>query len=291
MAALSEALLGRGYAQGVCAAAPLLARIGRECRADACTTYFVAPGVLRVDGRDDPAADAALIVQIVGNIDGNRGATAAGYFRDGLRRAAICMYIGHWRYGLGPDFDPALAVEGWDSSGLPLAPRRLPRVAAMEARGRGEAIESTLDRWLSDGRIRITRTNAGRIVFGRRNLARHNPTARLVHWIAQRSEGGLVSERLEGGSAGSEAGVPRHRLWFLLSCRSVHAFAYIRESLSASELALVGMPGTLASKQWEVLPWILDAIRARSDWNEIVGAVNGCAYHRGLVVDACDVRI
>lgn len=278
--ALGEALHSRGYVEGDAAAAALLARVGRSCGRDPATRYFSHADGLAVAPLAGPPSTRGVVVRVVANVDGRSGDAAAAAFVDGLCNAALSMYVGHWRYGLGADFDRAIPLEVRDRE-LPPEPRRLAGVAKAESRRRDEPFETVLDRWRDEGRIVIP-SSAARVALGGENLARENPAARLVHWVARAAEGGPPEDVVGIAAA---AGGPAHRIWMLLSCRSAAAFPRIRRVIDASALRLVGLHGLSSLSNWRSLPWVLDALRAGGAWSELVGAVDQRANPDGVVVE------
>lgn len=282
VSSLSEALRSRGYVEGRAAAEPLLAELGRQANENGTTKYFSRANTVRLASVAGGTTIGSVVVRLVANTDGCSGDAAGLSFRDGLNNAAICAYVGHWRYGLGPDFDCAFGFEVLDTGDLPGDPARLAAAAAVEAERHSQPIEATLDRWRDEGRIRITRSNAARVSVGGSNPQPRNATARLVHWIAA------------GAARGPEADLtaiavrnrgPRHRLWMLISCRSAAIFPTIRRTVDASALRLVGLRGTASLDNWRTLPWILDALCAGGTWPELIGAIDTRRDPDGVVID------
>jgi hypothetical protein len=284
MAQLSEALRSRGYVAGRTAAQPLLATIGRPCPPDDVSTYFSRPDGLRLAPVAGQPSTRGVVVRIVANVDGRSGAAAAAAFADGLRHAALSMYVGHWRYGFGADFEAALALEVLDRARLPADATRLAVAAKIEARMRGESFEAVLDGWLDGGLIAINRSNAARVTFGPPGSPSRSPTARLVRWVA--SNAGDAPSAIDGCATLTAA--PRHRLWMLISCRSAAAFPAIRRRFDATALRLVGLRGLSSLRNWRKLPWVLDVLRASATWPELAGTVDECHDSGGLVVDGCN---
>ncbi|QLQ36477.1 hypothetical protein [Micromonospora robiginosa] len=290
---LVAALTARGYAVGPVAAAPVLAATGREPVPDGCTTFLTHPDAFR----PSPSAPGRpVVVRIVANTDGRQGACAAAALSDGLRSATVCMYVGHLRFGLGPDFDPALPITVTPGSGLPADPDRLARHAARTARRSGRRLEETLDSWLSDGLLRIDRTGAGRVVLAHRNLVPGSAVARLTHWLARNAPGGLAEPAFPARSGSGPvvvsadrpdaSGARPPRLWVLMTCRASALFPALRRGLAPDPVWLVGPPGMVSLEEWRTLPWILDALAAGGPWAEILGVLDAPAYGGRLVLDA-----
>ncbi|HWH94859.1 MAG TPA: hypothetical protein VNT03_13450 [Baekduia sp.] len=223
-----------------------------------------------------------MVVRLVANRDGESGGAAAAAFRDGLRHAAVCLYVGHWRYGLGADFGRALPVEVRGAPELPSDLRGLARAAKAESRRRGEPLEAVLDRWSRDGRIAVDgRDEPARVVFGDANLAPGSPTAQVVHWAA-RAAGNRTPADVSGLATTT---APAHRLWMLISCRTASSFPSLRRALDGSALRLVGLRGMSVLGNWRSLPWVLDALRAGGTWREVTGAIDQGLNPGGVVVD------
>lgn len=282
LAWLAEGLLGRGYKEGLDVAAPLLARLNRIAQEDGCSRYFSRTKALTLVPPAGAPRTVDVVVRVIANFDGKHGEVAAAGLLDGLCHAAVCVYAGHARYGLGPDFEPALAIDLRPGAPLPAEPHQLMRIAAREARRRGETMEVILDRWLDAGWIRISRSNLSRVVLGNRNLLSRSLMARLTHWVAARAEGGPASPVVgpTGQLASSHSSIP-HRLWVLLCCRSKLLFPFIRrtDGLTASALRILGVDGF--PRNLHSFPMLLDAICAGCTWEQIVCALNepakGCA--------------
>lgn len=262
VAALDDALERRGYAAGIEAAGALL---GRRLTGAPCTTWRSRADAMTLAPPAGPRRTVPVVVKIVANVDGHCGDAAAAELAGGLRHAALSLYTGHWRYGLGPDFDAAPGIAVRDGNGSGHDPRDVARSARHESRARGEPIEATLDRWADEGRIALSRASAARVSFGDANLVPSSPAARLVHWAARRDAAAAPP------APTALAGGPRHRIWMLLSCRSTNSFPALRRDLPASQLRLVGVPGQMPLTAYEVLPWVLDAVCAGGGWREILG--------------------
>ncbi|MEH1163994.1 hypothetical protein V6V47_01250 [Micromonospora sp. CPCC 205539] len=291
--ALVAALRDRGYAVGPTAAARVLDALGRAPVADGCSTYLTHPDAFR-PAPSEPGRP--VVVRLVANIDGRQGVAAASALLDGLHSATVCMYLGHLRFGLGADFEPALPVTVAADSGLPAAPARLVRRAARDGRQRGERLEETLDRWLADGLIHIERAGASRVVLSYRNLVPSSATARLTHWVARRAPGGLPAPVFAEPAAEASPGLAldRHRLWVLLTCRATALFPALRRGLAPAPVWLIGPPDTVSLGEWRTLPWILDALCAGGPWAEVLSVLDARAYGGRLVLDAppdLDARI
>ncbi|MFC5924498.1 hypothetical protein [Micromonospora vulcania] len=286
--ALVAALLARGYAVGAAAATPALQVLGRSPEADGCTTYLTHPHAFR-PVPSEPGRP--VVVRLVANIDGRHGTAAASALLDGLRSATVCVYLGHLRFGLGPDFEPALPVTVAPGSGLPTAPARLARQAARIGRQHGEPLEATLDRWLAEGLLRIERVGTSRVVLSHRNLVPGSATARLTHWVARRAPGGLPAPAFAEPAASDaehDAGtaLDRHRLWVLLTCRATALFPALRRGLAPAPVWLVGPPDTVSLDESRTVPWILDALCAGGPWAEVLSVLDARAYGGRLVLDA-----
>lgn len=265
LAGLVAALRDRGYVEGPSAAAPLLAALGRPAPEDGASTYCSRPAGMRFSPPAGPERTVDVVVRIVANADGRQGTAAAAGLLDGLRHAALCAYVGHLRYGLGPDFDAA------DPAGLGAT-------VAAEARVRGERVEETLDRWLAAGSIRIGRTNGGRVVLSHRNLVPGSASARVAHWVARRADGGLPATAAVAGSRRD------YRIWALLACRSARLFPTLAAVVAPAAVCLLGVRDMVGLGEWRALPWILDGLCAGGDWSELSGVVGGHGYGDRLVV-------
>lgn len=283
IAQLGEQLRRRGYAEGPAQAAPLLAKSNRPRVPAVGVTYFSRPDGMRLRPPAGPSRTVPVVVGLVANTDGYEDEAAAARFLDGLRQASVCMYAGHWRYGLGADFGAGPAVHT-GTAHLSADARRLIRAAAGAARA-GEPAEAVLDRWLDEDLIRIIGTNAGKVVLAHRNVAPGSFAGRLANWAARRAPGGLAPPAIDLSTAGDQLRCPRHRLWFFLSCRSASSFASLRRTLSVGAVRLVGLHGAVRLREWRVLPWVLDAICAGGGWPELTSVIDPSTYGSGLVAD------
>jgi hypothetical protein len=268
-AGLVDAFLRRGYTTGAAAAAALLAPLGRPAPEDGCSTYLsrVAPPV---------------VVRIVANESGRHGAEAARALLDGMRHADAAVYLGHLRFGLGPDFEPAAPIRVAAGVRLPADTYQFAAAARAAARGRGVGLEEVLDGWLDAGTIYIERSNDARVVLSHRNLVPSSVLGRLTHWVARRAAGGLPEPAFAGWRDGAPA---RRRLWVLMTCRAAALFPELRRGGLPSSIDLMGPRGLVSLREWPRLAWIVDALRAGGDRSEIRSAVAGSAYP-DVVVDA-----
>ncbi len=291
---LAHQLCGRGYLEGVGEAIRLLAQRNRRPQENDCTRYFSRRAALSFSPPVGPQRMVDVVVRLIANIDGQHGDTAAAAFLDGLQHAPVCVYAGHARYGLGPDFESALPIHVSLGAPLPPNPHRLAHLATREARSRNETMECILDRWLNTGWIQLRRSNDSRITLSSRNVLPKSLTARLTHWVASRAPGS--SDPVTGPTgrlAHAFSDLP-HRLWLLLCCRSELLFQSIRrtEGLDSAALRLVGVGRDSHPPNLLAFPLLLDALCAECTWEQILRALDDRGYSQStlgrIIVDGWD---
>jgi len=264
LAGLVGALQTRGLRPGADGAAPLLALVGRAPAEDDCSTYLSRPCAVAGD------PPAALVVRVVAAVGDESAPAAAHALVDGLRHAAATVYLGHLRYGVGPDFGPADDGVATDLGALAVAARAAARAADL-------SLGDVLERWRAEGRVDVDGSNASRVVLGTRNLVPSSDRARVEHWIASRGSG---PPDLHTGDAGRT-----RRLWILLACRAARVFPELRRSVPPRSADLVGARDLVSLGEWHALPWLVDALCARAGWKEIASVGTGRLHPTDLVVD------
>jgi hypothetical protein len=275
--ALAAALRARGYSEGIEGAAPLLARRGRNVERTPWTTYLARQDGLTVTSPAGGDRTVGVVVRIVANTTGTYGEQAASAFVDGLTYAPLCVYAGHSRYGMGADFEPAVAVEWASPKGEYSAadPGRLAKAVAQEARNRGTTADSVVAEWAAARCLVIRRSSRSRVLLDAPRRAR-GPHGRLVAALAgypRDDEPGLAvgpHGRL-ATSVRSEA----HRVWFLLSCTSTAWFPVIRSTpgLTPAALRLVGCTERARFADATAFLWALDAMATGGTWTDILRAL------------------
>jgi hypothetical protein len=293
--ALVRALCVRGYVEGRDAARPLLARRGRDTNG-ACSIFLSRQRAFGVVSAASGERSADVVIRIVANTNGALGPDAAHAFVDGLAHSSICVYAGHARYGLGPDFEPALVVESTpDGAGVSTDANSLRRMASKEAASRGIAFEAVLDEWVAIGRLAIRRSAASRVLVDDGSLGRRNPRARLMRWLAASDRGERSPVAFGPRGLLASAADARHRFWFLLACRSAAWFPAIRSTpgLNTSALSIVGCTGQAGPGDVNRFAWALDAMSAGESWKYVLRALEDppSDHAERFVVDGvCDSR-
>jgi hypothetical protein len=285
--ALVRALRSRRYVEGHYAAIPHLSR--RDRRGDiACSTFLSRPRAFPYRSDDGRERRADVVIQIVANMDGTLGPEAANALIDGLGHSSICVYAGHARHGLGPDFEPAGALEHFrDLSSASNDLQGVLRAASQEAVSRGMALESVLDEWTASGSLAIKRSSGSRVVIDDCGVVRRSTRVRLMRWLSV-ARGGERSP-IAFGPNGLLAHVMggRHRIWFLLACRSTAWFSTIRNTpgLNSSALSIVGCTGQSGPGDLNRFPWVLDAMSSGESWRYVLSALEGsyCGAARFVV--------
>jgi len=274
VAALVDALRARRYVEGFDAAVPLLSRRGRVAGECPCSTFLSSRNAFLNPSSGDRSAH--VVVRIVANTTGRLGPEAARACVDGLAHSSICVYAGHARYGLGPDFEPAVAMtdEQWNGPG---DRDRLLRVISREAESKGVALERVLDAWAACGRLIVRRSAQSRVIVEDRPATGRSARARLMQWCADPDPDARSPVAFGPNGLLACADSTRYRLWFLLACYSADWLPAIRSTpgLDDAAIAIVGCPDRVGAADLLRFPWALDALSAGASWTDVLRALAG----------------
>jgi hypothetical protein len=170
------------------------------------------------------------VIRMVSNTGGERGAQAAGAFREGMVQSDAIYYAGHGRYGTGPDFDRNFgrfilrSLDDPTASGPPILDyevleRQLQQEVRQRRLGRS-AWRQFL--WRHErGLIDVDFRNAGNLRINTRNLHPGEFGSNLINWALQ--QGQIRAETgPEGGLAAEAEAHPerRYRVVVFNGCRT-----------------------------------------------------------------------
>jgi hypothetical protein len=185
--AMRTALEGRGYTENGRRAAELLAAAGRPLASATTGAFYVKENAFSYAPPAGESRQIHSIVRVVYNDVPGEGAAAADAFREGMTSGDASFYIGHGRYGTGPDFDRNfIEFRLYDDQGR--LEQTIDSYQALETVMRGEA----RDPWqafmarVNSNRIVVELSNAGNLRMAPR--AHGNEFgARLIQWALERS--------------------------------------------------------------------------------------------------------
>ena len=103
--ALVTALEGRGYTEDGGRAAELLAAAGRPLANPGVGRFVVQENAFTYSPPAGGSRQIHSIIRVVYNDVAGEGGDAAAAFREGMTSGDASYYVGHGRYGTGPDFD------------------------------------------------------------------------------------------------------------------------------------------------------------------------------------------
>ena len=184
---MRTALEGRGYTENGRRAAELLAAAGRPLADGTVGTFYVKENAFTYSPPAGESRQIHSIVRVVYNDVPGGGAAAAAAFREGMTSGDASFYIGHGRYGTGPDFDRNfIEFRLYDAQGN--LEQTIDTYQALETVMRGES----RDPWqafmarVNSNRIVVELSNAGNLRLAARPHD-HEFGARLIQWALERS--------------------------------------------------------------------------------------------------------
>jgi hypothetical protein len=207
--AMRTALEQRGYTDDMRRAAELLAAAGRPLSNVFTGTFYVKENAFTYSPPAGQSRSIHSIVRVVYNDEAGDGARAAAAFREGMTSGDASFYIGHGRYGTGPDFDRNfIQFRLYDAQGN--LEQTLDSYTALEAVMRQEG----RDPWqaflarVNAKRIVVELSNAGNLRMEQR--AHGNEFGgRLIQWALDQS--GTPLQTGEHGRLAEEAAVNTQR--------------------------------------------------------------------------------
>jgi hypothetical protein len=216
---LATALEGRGFGEDPDRADELLNESGRA--SSGTGRLFVLENAMTYS---PPAGDPTpihIVVRLVSNAGGDRGAQALDAFREGMTQGDVAYYTGHGRYGSGPDFDRNFAqFTLLDADGN--VTQTLDDYTVLEH----ELQRESRDPWrrflqrVQNDTLRVDLSNAGNLRLTDRN--RHGEFgAKLIYWAMEQS--GTEAETGRGGRLATEAAAHpdrRYRVNVFDGCRT-----------------------------------------------------------------------
>ena len=200
-----KAMQGRGYSEDKEVVARLMKQIGRPLEEGAAGRFFVKENALTYSPPAGPSRSIHLVVRFVHNNQGS-GAAAAKAFTEGMTHGDVSYYVGHGRYGTGPDFDRNYgAFRLYDDKGTLTQTiydyNELERILAKE--GKGNAWKRFEER-LTDGTLKVDLTSGGNIRINATGQHLNEFGGKLTQWSLEQSKSAAVTG--EGGALAKGAG-------------------------------------------------------------------------------------
>ncbi len=198
---LTTALEGRGYTDDGARAAELLAAAGRPLANPGVGRFFVKENAFTYAPPAGESRQIHSIVRVVYNDVAGEGGDVAEAFREGMTAGDASYYVGHGRYGTGPDFDRNFVeFRLYDAAGK--LEDTLDSYTALEhalQRESRDPWQAFLAR-VNSNRIQVDLSNAGNLRM--ESHAHSNEFgARLIQWALEQSgtpvqtgEGGQLAE-------------------------------------------------------------------------------------------------
>ena len=207
---MGTALEERGYTANGTRAAELLAAAGRPLANPGVGTFYVKENAFSYSPPAGESRQIHSIVRVVYNDVAGEGGDAASAFREGMTAGDASFYIGHGRYGTGPDFDRNfIEFRLYDAAGN--LEQTLDDYTALEhtlARESRDPWQAFLAR-VGSGRIQVDLSNAGNLRMESHAHSREFG-ARLIQWALEQS-GTPVQTGAGGQLAEGAADNPQRR--------------------------------------------------------------------------------
>jgi hypothetical protein len=214
------ALEGMGFRDDRDAAMAALAGTGRSVPQDAIGTFWVNRGAFSYEPVAGTPRSIDVVVRIIANPGGDRGAEALSGFRDAMTQGDVAYYSGHGRYGSGPDFDPNFgSFTLKDSAGN--VEQVLDDYDVLEkVLARQGDPWTVFKRRVENGTLEVQITNSGNLWLNARNAHAGEFGGKLIYWALQQSGGS--PETGAGGAleAGAAAGGHQYRVMVFDGCRT-----------------------------------------------------------------------
>jgi hypothetical protein len=180
------ALTGLGFTDDLEGARTLLGGIGRPIARDAIGAFYVKRAAFTYAPVAGTPRSIDVVVRVISDADGRRGGEALAAFVDAMASGDVAYYIGHGRYGSGPDFDQDYVIRLKDDSGN-----------VTQVLDDHDVLEHILERegdpWTVFQRrvsatpptIEVEVTDAGNLWLNARNAHPHEFGARLMYWALE----------------------------------------------------------------------------------------------------------
>jgi hypothetical protein len=276
--AMRTQLEGRGYTEDNDRAAELLEAAGRPLASASTGRFYVKENAFTYAPPAGPSRSIHSIVRVVYNDVPGEGAAAADAFREGMTSGDASFYIGHGRYGTGPDFDRnfiefrLLDAEGRLEQTID-SYQTLETVLRAEARDPWQAFMARVN----SNRIVVEVSNAGNLRMAAR--AHGNEFGgRLIQWALEQSSTPL--ETGEGGRLATAAAANpqrRYRVVAFYGCSTNSYDTALRntEGFGTREAdILVTSRTTRAGAEISGFLAFLDGIAGQSSAERMLGGLN-----------------
>ena len=275
---MDTALEGRGYTEDGARAAELLAEAGRPLANAGVGRFYVKENAFTYSPPAGPSRQIHSIVRVVYNDVPGGGADAAAAFREGMTSGDASFYIGHGRYGTGPDFDRNfIEFRLLDAEGN--LEQTLDSYTALETVLRGES----RDPWqaflarVNSHRIVVELSNAGNLRM--ESHAHSNEFgARLIQWALEQTDTAVQTGA--GGQLATEAAANpqrRYRVVAFYGCSTNSYDTALRntEGFGTREAdVLVTNRTTSAGAELPAFLAFLDGIVGQSSAERMLGSMN-----------------
>ncbi len=229
---IEEALSGRGFSPdpGAARSRQLLVAAGHALPAAAYGHFYVKEKALTYTPPIGDPKQIHAVLRLVHDGTGGRGASAAAAFEEGMVQSDVAYYMGHGRYGTGPDFDPNFAKFEL----LPGAPalkyddikledyRVLEKDLAEEGKPYGRGPWGQFQWRLKHHRIKVTEMNLGNVRLTE-TLKHEEFGAYLINWsLSQKGTGAPLQTGAKGPLAKAAKGHPerQYRVLVFDGCRT-----------------------------------------------------------------------
>ena len=215
-----KVMQGRGYSEDKEVVARLMKQIGRPLEEGAAGRFFVKENALTYSPPAGPSRSIHLVVRFVSNQQAGGGAAAAKAFKEGMTHGDVSYYVGHGRYGTGPDFDRNFAsFRLYDEKGT--LTQTLYDYEALEhllaKEGKGNAWKRFEDR-LADGTLKVDLSSGGNVRINAKGQHLDEFGGKLMQWSLEQSGNAAVTG--EGGALAKSSSGREYRVLVFNGCRT-----------------------------------------------------------------------
>jgi hypothetical protein len=238
---------GRGFKEDAKLGTEIMEKSGRKLGKTPFGRFFVKRNAFIYAPPAGKARPIHVVVRLVVNAKGDKGAEALGAFREGFTQGDVAYYSGHGRYGSGPDFDRNFAK--FTLLDKPRAEGGKPTDVLTDYHLLEDALKREGNPWraflrrVSEQRIEVDLSNAGNLRFSEKNMHAGEFGANLIHWAMDRS--GTKAETGTGGRLEKETTAHPERKYRLLvfeACRTGEYEKALRstQGFSSKDTDLIG---------------------------------------------------
>lgn len=216
---------GRGFKEDAKLGTAIMEKSGRTLGKTPFGRFFVKKDALLYSPPAGPSRSIDVVVRLVANPGGDKGAEALDAFREGFTQGDVAYYSGHGRYGSGPDFDRNFAKftlldKPRDEGGTPTLV--LDDYSLLEDALRKEGSPwRAFQKRVKEKRIEVELSNAGNLRFSEQNKHAGEFGANLIHWALDQS--GKQAETGPGGRLEQDTTAHPERKYHVLvfeACRT-----------------------------------------------------------------------